>query len=55
MFGHGPSHGIRALFPVVFDRVVDVLRGYKYASNIYFTVLDVKPRVAVFIGGGGTP
>jgi hypothetical protein len=50
MFGHGPSHGIRALFPVVFDRVVDVLRGYKYASNIYFTVLDVKPRVAVFIG-----
>lgn len=51
MFDHGPSHGIRALFPVVFDRVVDVLRGCKYASNIYFTVLDVKPRVAVFIGG----
>jgi len=48
---HGSSHGIRALLPVGFDDVVNALRNYKHASNVYFTVLGTSPRVAVFIGG----
>ncbi|MFP3239770.1 MAG: hypothetical protein RXQ94_01415 [Caldivirga sp.] len=48
---HGSSHGIRALLPVGFDYVVNALRNYKYASNVYFTVLGTSPRVAVFMGG----
>jgi hypothetical protein len=36
---------------VGFDDVVNALRNYKHASNVYFTVLGTSPRVAVFIGG----
>ncbi|KUO79738.1 MAG: hypothetical protein AT718_11060 [Vulcanisaeta sp. JCHS_4] len=48
---HGSSHGVKVLLPVGFDDVVNALRNYKYASNVYFTVLGTSPRVAVFIGG----
>ncbi len=51
MVNHGASHGIRALFPVDFNKVIDILRNYEHASNVYFTILDTKPKVAIFIGG----
>ncbi|MCG2880134.1 MAG: hypothetical protein L7G96_02285 [Vulcanisaeta sp.] len=45
-----PAHGLRALLPVGFDAVVDVLRNNKHASGIYFAVLNTRPRVAVSVG-----
>jgi len=45
-----PAHGLRALLPVGFDAVVDVLRNDRYASGIYFAVLNTRPRVAVAVG-----
>ena len=47
---HGSSHGVKVLLPVGFDYVVNALRNYKHAFNVYFTVLGTSPRVAVFIG-----
>ncbi|ACP44709.1 hypothetical protein YG5714_0418 [Sulfolobus islandicus Y.G.57.14] len=44
------AHGVRAVFPVSFESVVNVVRGYDSASNIYFTVLDKSPRTAVALG-----
>jgi len=45
-----PAHGLRALLPVGFDAVVDVLRNDKHTSGIYFAVLNTRPRVAVAVG-----
>ena len=45
-----PAHGLRALLPVGFDAVVDVLRNDKHVSGIYFAVLNTRPRVAVAVG-----
>jgi hypothetical protein len=44
------AHGVRAMFPISFESVVDAVRGYDSASNIYFTVLGTSPRVAVALG-----
>ncbi|GAB6948137.1 hypothetical protein JCM16161A_22670 [Vulcanisaeta sp. JCM 16161] len=44
------AHGIRAVFPVGFDPVVNVIRDYDPASNVYFTVLGTNPRVAIAFG-----
>ncbi|GAB6945377.1 hypothetical protein [Vulcanisaeta sp. JCM 14467] len=50
MSGRVLAHGIRAVFSASFDAVANAVRGYDEASNIYFTVLNTSPRVAVAYG-----
>lgn len=50
MSGRVLAHGIRAIYPVGFDAVVNAVRGYDAASNIYFATLNTSPRVAIAYG-----
>ena len=50
MSGRVLAHGIRVVLPVGFDAVANAIRGYDAASNIYFTILNTSPKVAIAYG-----
>ena len=41
---------VNAVFPINFDSIVNALKSYDPASNIYFTILGTNPRVAIAFG-----
>ncbi len=44
------AHGLVARFPTGFDSVVNTLQSIDIASNVYYEILDSRPRIALFVG-----